>query len=101
MGKRRIITTDGSYELAGDLRAGAAETLRVDLLEKLSTGDLKIKTSNALSVDASIAQVMISAQRTALSLGREISFIIEDGTPFASLAECLALKSALMPTSSE
>ena len=96
MTKRRTKTSTEAFEISGDLRAGAAEKLRLDLLEKLSAGNQLIDTTKAKTVDSSIAQVMVAAQRTALSKGREISFRIEDGTPFAALTERLALKAALI-----
>lgn len=89
MTKRKI------HALQGDLRAGDAEDLRATLLENLEAGDLKVTTAAVTSVDAAILQVLISARRTATTLGRKLTLDLKAGAPFTQFAERLALSDAL------
>lgn len=84
-----------SKELSGDLRAGAAVTLRDDLAAALAKGDLRLKTAGLTGVDASIVQVLVAARATAAQMDRKLQIDIPKDGVLATLLDRMALGAAL------
>lgn len=83
------------HELQGTLRAGEAATLKASLEHLLSQGDVLISATKLEAVDAAIVQVLLSAQRTAAQLDRNLQIDVQDGGVLAKLCQRLALREAL------
>jgi ABC-type transporter Mla MlaB component len=83
------------HELQGTLRAGEAATLKASLEHLLSQGDVLVASAQLEAVDAAIVQVLLSAQRTAAQLDRNLQIDCHDGGALAKLCDRLALRDAL------
>ena len=83
------------HELQGTLRAGEAVQLKASLEHLLSQGDVLISATKLEAVDAAIVQVLLSAQRTAAQLDRNLQIDVKDGGVLAKLCQRLALREAL------
>ena len=83
------------HELQGTLRAGEAATLKASLEHLLSQGDVLISATKLEAVDAAIVQVLLSAQRTAAQLDRNLQIDVQYGGVLAKLCQRLALREAL------
>lgn len=83
-----------SKELSGDLRAGAAATLRDDLGAALAKGDLRLKTAGLTAVDAAIVQVLVSARATAVQMDRKLQIDLPKDGVLAAMLDRLAIDHA-------
>lgn len=83
-----------SKDLSGDLRAGAAGTLRDDLVAALTKGDLRVKTAGLTGADAAIVQVLVSARATAAQMDRKLQIDLPKDGVLAALLDRLAIDPA-------
>ena len=82
-------------ELEGDLRAGDAEALRARLLAALAEGDVVLRTAGLTAADTAVVQVLLSAQRTARQLDRNLQIDAPQAGALGAMAARLALGDVL------
>jgi anti-anti-sigma regulatory factor len=89
------MATPKKMELAGDLRAAAAETLRADLAAALGRGNLRVTTAGLTGVETSIVQVLVAARRSAAQMNRKLTIDIAKDGVLARLLARLGMDDAL------
>ncbi len=85
------------HELQGTLRAGEAAALRATLADALSQGDVRISTDGLTAIDSAILQILLSAQRSAEQLERNLQIDFPQGGALAAMRDRLALGAAFGP----
>lgn len=83
-----------THDLHGTLRAGDAATLVAALAGKLAQGDVVIATRDLAGLDSAIIQVLLSAQKTAAQLERNLQIECPNGGVLAAMCGRLALGDA-------
>lgn len=80
-----------TQDLQGTLRAGDAAALGSALADALAQGDVTIATRDLTSLDSAIVQVLLSAQKTAAQLERNLQIDCPQGGALAAICEKLAI----------